>query len=335
MSTTPLTKDQIEEHEPHWTGRWAFQLIVIALGLNQVALGLAVYHGNWWLAVPLVLLASHFMHGLIIGLHEASHGLLRENRTFNEFDGILLGALSFMSFSLYRAAHQAHHAYLASERDEELWPFVKPDMPRWFRVLAAIAELTFGIFYTPALFLRTFLRKGSPIRAAKVRTRVWKDFAFTAALWALALTFVTVTHTWVYFFWIYFLPAYIAGNLQSVRKYIEHVGLHGGTPLTATRSIVCDTWAGKLVSYTLLHEPLHGIHHRHSGLPHPVLPQYVAVLTPEKEEAIKPFPSYTAAFIHLFKCLRDPQVGPQWLENKQPAAAQPGEAREEAVLQTS
>ena len=67
--------------------------------------------------MPLVLVVSHLMHGTLIGLHEAAHGLLRKNRRFNEFDGIIIGMFSLMSFSLYRVVHQTHHAYLATERD--------------------------------------------------------------------------------------------------------------------------------------------------------------------------------------------------------------------------
>ena len=89
---------------------------------------------------------------------------LRKSRLLNEIDGIIIGIFSLMSFSLYRAAHQLHHAYLASERDEELWPFVHPQMPRGARVLAAVLELTMGLLFTPFLFLRTFLRGDSPIR---------------------------------------------------------------------------------------------------------------------------------------------------------------------------
>ena len=38
------------------------------------------YWSLYWLAVPLVLVSSHLMHGVLIALHEASHGLLRKNR---------------------------------------------------------------------------------------------------------------------------------------------------------------------------------------------------------------------------------------------------------------
>ena len=90
-------------------------------------LALAVRNGFIWLAVLLVIVAAHLMHGTLIGLHEAAHGLLRKNRRFNEFDGVVIGTLSLMSFSLYRVVHQTHHAYLATERDYEFWPLLQAD----------------------------------------------------------------------------------------------------------------------------------------------------------------------------------------------------------------
>ena len=118
-------------HEPHWVLRSAFQLLVLGLVFTEVMLALTVHRGLIWLAVPLVLVASHLMHGALIGLHEAAHGLLRKNRGFNEFDGVVIGTLSLMSFSLYRVVHQTHHAYLATERDYEFWPLSQTTMPRW------------------------------------------------------------------------------------------------------------------------------------------------------------------------------------------------------------
>src|SRR4051794_14073899 len=111
MTTIPTTGKVIEPHEPHWVSRSAFQLIVFALIFTEIALAWSVDQGKIWLAIPLVLIASHFMHGLLIGFHEASHGVLRQSRRLNEFDGQLIGVLSFTSFTLYRAAHQTHHIH--------------------------------------------------------------------------------------------------------------------------------------------------------------------------------------------------------------------------------
>ena len=123
------------------------------------------------------------MHGMLIGFHEASHGLLRKTRRLNEIDGIIIGIFSLMSFSLYRAAHQLHHAYLATERDVELWPFVIPGTPRWARVLSAVLELGCGLLFTPFVFMRTFLRTDSPIRNKKLRRRIWTEFGLTVGVW--------------------------------------------------------------------------------------------------------------------------------------------------------
>ncbi len=246
MSTALTAESSMEPHEPHWLSRAAFPVLAILFFSTQVALGFAVYRSNYWLAVPLVLVASHLMHGMLIGFHEASHGLLRKSRLLNEIDGLIIGTLSLMSFSLYRAAHQLHHAYLASERDEELWPFVHPRMPRWARVGAAVLELTMGMFFTPFLFVRTFLRNGSPIRNKKLRRRIWIEFAITAAVWTAILTADSLFGGWKYFLWMYLIPAWLAANMQSLRKYVEHVGLTGATVNSSTRSIMADGWHGEV-----------------------------------------------------------------------------------------
>jgi len=299
--------------EPHWVSRSAFQIVVFLFLFTQIALFTVLKNGvSLWFAVPLVLLASHLMHGAAVGFHEATHGRLRPNRTFNEFDGVLIGTFSFLPFSLYRAAHQSHHAYLATERDEELWPFVISETPRWARILAAVLELTFGFLYTPFLFFRTFLRKGSPIRNQKVRRRIWIEVALIVVVWTGIIAAVSFWDVWPYLLWMYFAPAFITGNLQSWRKYIEHVGMTGHTANSATRSIVAKGWLGRLVSLTLLHEPYHGLHHLHVGVSHAELPGLVSDLRPLTPGERHPFPSYRHALMDLLRCLGDPRVGSQW-----------------------
>jgi fatty acid desaturase len=280
--------------------------------VTQALLAYSVYRDWLWLSIPLVILASHLMHGLLIAFHEASHGLLRKNRLLNDFNGVLVGVLSLTSFTLYRALHQKHHVNLASREDVELWPFVDVKAPLWGRRLAAFCELTLGLFFTPFLFWRNFFPKSSAIRNPRVRSRIWLEFAMAVGFWVIAVSMVIYFNLWPWFFWNYFIPAFVAGNLQSWRKYIEHVGLSGHTARSATRSIVADTWAGRLMSLTLLHEPLHGIHHIKSGLPHYELPGHIDWLEPSEEGDTRPFPNYRAAFADLFRQLADPRVGQQW-----------------------
>jgi len=312
MNAAPTTESMVEPHEPHWLTQNAFQVLALLFFATQGTLAWAVYHSNYWLAVPLVLVSSHLMHGMLIGFHEATHGLLRKSRVLNEIDGVIIGALSFMSFSLYRVAHQLHHMHLASEKDEELWPFIHPEMPRWKRVGAAVLELTMGAVFTPYLFIRTFLRAGSPIRQKKVRRRIWIELIGMLVFWAVAITLIAVFDGWNYFLWLHVIPAWIAGNAQSLRKYVEHVGLTGATVNGSTRSIVAEGWVAKFMCFTLLHEPYHGVHHWRPGLPHPELPMNAEALDPKEEDEKPPFRTYTAALVDLLVNLPDPRVGAQW-----------------------
>jgi len=312
MNAASADEDFSEIHEPHWVLRGAFQLLVFSLVLAETVLAVTVQHGLIWLAVPLVLVLSHLMHGSLIGLHEAAHGLLRKNRSFNDFDGVVIATLSLMSFSLYRVVHQTHHAYLATERDYEFWPLSHTTAPRWQRCLAAFFELNFGLFYSPFLFMRAFLCSPSPVRSKRVRQRVWAELTVTIVVWTFVLWAIATFGLWRYFIWMYLAPAFLAANLQNWRKYIEHVGMTGETVNSSTRSIVAKSWLGRLVALTLLHEPFHGVHHQRAGLPHSVLPQHVEKLQPKKPGERIPYLGYRYALVELMRCLADPRVGPQW-----------------------
>jgi fatty acid desaturase len=316
VDSRPNPNEEDEHYHVHWVSSAAFSLIVALLVISQSVICFSVFHGWFWLAVPFVLLASHFMHGLLIGFHEASHGSLRKSRFLNDVDGVFAGTLSFMSFTLYRVAHQTHHSHLATERDVELWPFVKVDSPRWMRRLVAFIELNAGLAFTPFLFARTFFQKGSFIKNRKVRRRIWAEFALIVVVYAVIISAVAYWHVWTYFLWAYVAPGVIAGNLQSWRKYIEHVGLSGHTARSATRSIVADTWSGRLLSLTLLHEPFHGVHHLRVGLPHYELPRHAGLLEPRAEGEMTPFPNYRTALMDLLRNLSDPRSGSHWPDSK-------------------
>src|SRR5881275_1247383 len=208
MAKIATTAEGVPElHKKHDVSCVAFQTLVFSLAFTEVALWGVVWSGWLWLALPLVLVAAHLMHGLLIGFHEASHGLLRKSRRLNEFDGVLIGMFSFLPFSLYRVVHQMHHMHLATEKDTELWPFVLTKAPRWARCLAAFLELTVGLFYSPLIFLRVFVHGQSLVRSRKVRRRIWMELALTLVAWSAAVGTVAFFGLWKYFFWIYLIPA--------------------------------------------------------------------------------------------------------------------------------
>jgi fatty acid desaturase len=314
LATTAERVPELQDgHDRHDVSSVAFQTLVILLALTEIAVWASVWRGWLWLTVPLVLVTAHLMHGILIGFHEASHGLLRKSRRLNEFDGVLIGIFSFLPFSLYRVVHQMHHMHLATERDTELWPFVLTSAPRWARCLAAFFELTLGLFYSPLIFLRVFVRsQHSLVRSRKVRRRIWAELALAVLFWAAVLAAIAFWGVWKYFLWLYLLPALIAANLQSWRKYIEHLGLTGNTVNSSTRSIVPKSWLGRVFAYSLLHEPYHGVHHENAGLPHRVLPQFTSILSPKEPGELTPFMSYRQALPDVIRSLGNPRIGAQW-----------------------
>ncbi len=304
-----------------WANRASFSIVSGCYYLTTAAMAVCLYKGWVWPLIPLVLVASHFMHAMLIAFHEAAHGILRDNRVWNEFDGLLVGTISLTPLTLYRVLHQQHHVNVASEKDVELWPFVDPKEPLWWRRLAALLELNFGFFYTPWLLWRFFFTRNSPITNRRARRRIWLEFWLMVAFWAALLGAVAYFDVWMWFLVLYFIPAFIAGNMQSWRKYIEHVGLSGHTGRSATRSIVNLDWKGKCVSVSLLHQPLHGVHHIRGSLPYHEMPAHTHLLIPTDEGDTVPFPNYRAAFADLLKCLADPRVGSQWSRAQNASAA--------------
>src|SRR5579883_792830 len=125
----PLSKERLLElHRPRWSGAWTWMGLGIALlGVEGLMLAaLCAGPGGLWrpiLVGVLVVILAHLMHGHLIAFHEAVHGSLCPVRWLNDFFGLHVSPFTLVSLALYRAAHHSHHAYLATERDEELWPF--------------------------------------------------------------------------------------------------------------------------------------------------------------------------------------------------------------------
>jgi fatty acid desaturase len=303
----------IEMHGPSWSGLTIWLLFAGAFFLAQGLLFWSLTAGAWWAVVPLVLVLAHLGHGQLIVFHEAAHGSLSPYPRLNDALGVFIGTFSFMSFSLYRAAHHSHHSYLATERDEELWPFVLPSQPRWFRCLAAASELVLGLVYTPLLFFRAFVRHGTAITNRNRRWRIWTELGLIASVWSVILVAVAYSNAWKYLLVMYVLPAGLAGFMQSLRKYIEHMGLFGDTVLSSTRSVVNPGLLGRFLAFTLFQEPFHGVHHKFARLPHVVLPEFVDDLAPEDSTERPPFPTYRDALFDMLPTLLDPKVGSQWL----------------------
>ena len=301
-------------HRPSWKPFWTwigfFGLLIAA----QALLFWTVYCEHYWLAAAATLLVAHLMHSSLLAFHEAAHGVLCPTYGLNEAAGILLGNLHFNSLSLFRAVHHTHHQYLATERDEELWPFVDTATPRWKRIVAAMFELSFGLAFDAIIFWRAFLRRNSSIANPGLRRRIWIEAALMVSSWMVVLGLVARFGMWMWLFVLFLIPAIVAGDMHSFRKYVEHIGLTGSGIKSLTRSVVPTLRLGRLIAFTMFNISYHTVHHRYGRMPETSLPQFADTMQPSNPDEVPVYPTYWAAFCAMLPTLTDPRVGPQWRE---------------------
>ena len=299
-------------HDNCWARLLPHNLVsFVWVGLIWAAI--ASWSTGWWPVTVLVwLLAAHMGHMKMSSFHEASHGTLHPTFFRNEMQGMLIGSVILTPLSVFRLAHWQHHAYLATPRDPELWPFTLATAPRVLRVLAAVAEIVLGFFYTPLLFVRAVLT--SPHIPRRQRLRIGLEYAACVATWGTILTVVARHGWWQQLFVGYLIPAFLSASFQTIRKYTEHLGLLGGDTLTVTRTVVPKDLTGTVLSKSMLHIDYHGTHHRYARVPYYNLPEATPLVFTEGEPAIPIYPSYLAAMWDMFKSLGNPKVGPQWTE---------------------
>ncbi|HET6573803.1 MAG TPA: fatty acid desaturase [Fimbriiglobus sp.] len=304
--------------------------LALFFGLMAVSL-LAWEHGYWPVSVVCWLLQAHIGHANLLAFHEAAHYLLHRDRRLNELQGIALGSLILTPLSAYRWVHNMHHTHLGTLRDTELWPFVDPSVPRWQRLLTAFGELVLGFFMTPLVFLRGVLVADKLPRATA--RRLVGEYALCVVTWAAILGVVAYLDIWQAFLVGYFVPSLIAGNMQTLRQYTEHMGLLGHDVPSTTRTVIDPTLAGRLLSASMLHIDLHGPHHLYSKIPHHNLGEATPVVY--EEELKEPgganvFRSYAGAIWDMVKSLGNPRVGVQWIGERK-LAERPAEQAVEAA----
>jgi fatty acid desaturase len=299
---------------------WTWMAFGIGFCMLEGLLLLLLLNGpRGWLEVGmvvfLILILAHVMHGHLIAFHEAAHGSLCPVGVLNDFFGLHVSFFNLLSLELFRAVHHSHHLYLATPRDEELWPFVQTKAPRWARRVAAFLELTCGLFFTPCIFLWAFLRPGTTIQNPNQRRRIALEQGLIAVVWLGVVGVVAWWDLWRFWLLMYLVPAWLAGNLQSARKYIEHMGLFGGTVLSVTRSVVPPGPIGRLVACSLFNEPYHGAHHLYGKIPQAALPDASELLMQPDPGNVPPYRSYSRAFVDMALTLSDPRIGAQWQDS--------------------
>jgi fatty acid desaturase len=274
----------------------------------------AWHAGHTLVAVVCWLPLMYIGHMMLLTFHEAVHYHLSTKRWANEARGVIIGIFAFVPLSVFRHVHQLHHARLASEEDAELWPYSRPSVPRWLRIVAAVTELTLSWPFAQLQFLRGTFATGRLTKA--VRGRIALEYAVLAIVWTVAIAMIAEYGWWEEFAIGYAVPMLGAFNIHAWRKFVEHMGLQSNSPTTAARCIAPERPGGRVVSALLLHINYHSTHHRNGNLHFHELAEATPRVHAADPNALPVFPSYRAALLDMLPTLADPRVGRQWQSSR-------------------
>ena len=292
----------------HWPAKRLWPLIFAMVGLSSLA---AYLPAEGWPALFLICPAlGVLMFIFVIGFHDAAHDRLHPVKWMNDLFGHIVGTLSFVPLDVYRYAHARHHAYLGTQNDPELWPFNDPRTSRLRRVLAAFCEIVLGFIYSPVLFLRSVLiGELSP----QERQKIIRGYVLCAVKWTAILFIVYAFNLWMLLLILAIIPMAISGSMQTINKFIQHLGLHGRTVLGLTRTVVDEHPAGEVVSSAMFFNDYHGTHHRYAKIPYYNLPSATPYTLANATEFCPVYANLGYAFLAMLPCLADPKIGPQWI----------------------
>ncbi len=285
------------------------QVLHVAMLFTSVGAACWAYMTESWVVlIASTLFTAHMMHARLAAFHEAAHFNLHPNKHVNNLLAHIVGNCAVLPLTAYRKVHGMHHAHLGTEADPEMWPFCDTSKSRTFRRLCAFSEMVFGFFYTPILYAASLHK----VRLTQLEKRqVATEYTMIVIHWRVVIGLVTHYGILDIFLVSWIIPQMLAGSLQTINKFTEHMGLFSDDPLLATRTVIDSTRLGRVLSWTMLWLEYHGTHHIYAKVPHINLPTATAALVERRDALV--YPTYWAAFAEMLGTLADPRAGTDWL----------------------
>ncbi|MCA8984909.1 MAG: fatty acid desaturase [Planctomycetaceae bacterium] len=302
----------VHRHMGNWPRFLLFPCIAVA-GYLAVLGPLEVQ--AWWVIASWVAILSYCWFCLSGSFHEASHGSLFRSRVLNEIYGQIVGIIVLIPFSSYRATHRWHHAYLNTPRDFELWPYSDPHSSLWFRRVFVLVDTVFGVITAPVIYGRIFFSPTARLTQQE-RRAIALEYSIMAIFWSgLILSVGALIYSgryqprWLHL--CYLLPLMISPMINTVRKFIEHLGMESIDQVQGTRTIAGKNWFTSLASYFLFDISVHGVHHRYPKVPCTNLKHKLQEMqqnAPDRQ--IPVYATYWQALRHTLPALwKNPAVG--------------------------
>ena len=225
-------------------------------------------------------LAAAALVGLSVLMHEGCHHLLFPSRRLSRAIGFCCGVPVLISVSAYRGLHLRHHAFERSPQDPD-------DVERITRRPRLLVVVYYGLLVAGTyLYFPRVAIAGMSTAGARERRRIAAEYGcilgLIAAGWWLAPE--AMLRAWL-------LPMIVAAQITNVRSLAEHGLTTGGSPFTATRSVVSN----RVVSFVFCNLNYHLEHHLFPAVPWYNLPALHRLL----------LPSYAAAGASVYGSYRE------------------------------
>src|SRR5262249_9270548 len=157
--------------------------------------------------------------------------------------------LILVPYGCYRESHIRHHAYLNKPCDWELWPYASPQCSLAFRRAFAWFDLILSTLGGAIVYGRIYFHKDSPVKNPAVRPSIRKEYLVIVAGWGTVFALIQYFHVWPEFVRIWLVPMLLAGLMQSVRKFTEHLGMSSFDPLLGTRTVLGGNWITRICAF--------------------------------------------------------------------------------------
>jgi fatty acid desaturase len=271
MSDTVFTQD--EQFAIQQCRVWPRLLAFPVLALVGHVAFLAGASGESWQAQSIWIVVLSYCWFCIGGvLHELSHQTLPISKPASVWLGRIIGTVLGQPYSVFRAIHIRHHAYLNTPLDFELWPYCDPRRGLWFRRFFVWFDIFCGAIATPLIYQRVLSSRESPVTQAE-RRHMKIEYCCVLAFWMTvigtlaSLEVADVIHLTATDF-LRISPPFIAASLNSFRKLTEHLGMSTYDPVDGTRTIIGRHWWTRFLSYFDFELSIHGPHHRYPKRSH-------------------------------------------------------------------
>ena len=248
------------------------RLVTLPIGVFSLVVGGHDLLGDApWTTVCVGLFTASMMFCWISVLHETAHCMLFQSIGANVWLGRALGSVMFLPYTVYRESHFRHHSSLNQPSDWELWPYSDPRASRSFRRVFLWFDIFFGIVTAPYIYGRIYFDRESPLHDSVVRRTIRREYLGVILVWAIILLLVAWSDAWFVHLKGTLWPMWLAGLLQTCRKFTEHLGMASSDPLRGTRTVLPSRWWLRIWSYFNFELFVHGFHHRHPRAAHETL----------------------------------------------------------------